>query len=328
MNELVGDFDSEKRAKRAAKIGKLMRIEQMMLRGITNAMTIANAFNISRITARKYMTRIYDSWAESCKAESRDARSVRVNQLESVLQYAINSFERSRRDVEEFSIVNSVCDKCSGLGHSVSPGHAHHSERDKLVAQGGSCVRCGSKADLMVVVPPSSQSPFSVGSPTRLFTLKCVSCFNEHKKGVTASHCLDCSGTGKGNTQSSRCFSCDGTGVEIKTSCLSCSGEGKISIQTTRVKGQSGDSSFLSVAKDCIKELARLEGISTRGGLTVAVKNIIRDGSGLNLEVQPDAYLEAPVDAIIRAKAAIDYVRNKGTVVQSTASVKTSEDKA
>ena len=61
--------------------------------------------------------------------------------------------------------------------------------------------------------------------------------------------CPDCSGTGLEEGSDEWCFSCDGEGVIVDE------------VITREIRGQAGDSAFLRVQLDCLKELARLKGL-------------------------------------------------------------------
>jgi hypothetical protein len=61
------------------------------------------------------------------------------------------------------------------------------------------------------------------------------------------------------------CKKCNATGLDRKTkrACEACNGEGIVNVETIKrtTKGQAGDSTFLKVFNDSIKEIAKLEGL-------------------------------------------------------------------
>lgn len=95
---------------------RLKRLEQMMLRGITNQHDIAAAFGVAQSSVSNWMKEVYTAWAEADAQDSIAERTVRVKQLEYILTQALNSYDISRRDAEEWEVTERPCESCGGSG--------------------------------------------------------------------------------------------------------------------------------------------------------------------------------------------------------------------
>jgi len=95
------------------------------------------------------------------------------------------------------------------------------------------------------------------------------------------------------------CPDCKGTGFANEIDwCVACEGKGTVmtEVVTKKVKGQAGDSSFLRVFNECIKEIAKLEGLVVKEPLVVKGQITHQHVSTLNINwdrVPNDALLEA-----------------------------------
>lgn len=211
----------------------------MMIRGIKNQSEIASAFGISKVQVCKDMAEIRKSWMKRDPDAKEQLGKERVVQLESLLQKAVNAFDRSRID-EEFRVVAAQCDRCGGTGL--------------------------------------------------------------HDK--------------------------DG----ISEPCRSCNGQGKIVTQTTVTRESPGDPAFLKIAKDCIVEMGKLQGLypEKAGSLTVGSVRTITETEGVGGAVREQVeqmYVSAPRDLLLAAMSALDNLKHgrksssKPEVLETTAAL-------
>lgn len=94
---------------------KLRRIEEMMLKGVTNQHEIASAFNVSQPTVSQWMKMIMDRWGLQ-ETGTKEQRLLRIRQLEHIIHLAHTEFMRSKKDKEEFRISERECRACRGSG--------------------------------------------------------------------------------------------------------------------------------------------------------------------------------------------------------------------
>ena len=119
-----------------------------------------------------------------------------------------------------------------------------------------------------------------------------------------------------------QCERCGGTGNHqkdgISEPCRSCNATGKIVSQTTVTRESPGDPSFLKVAKDCIVEIAKLQGLypEKSGSAAAVALGSVRTitekaGIGGNIREQvEELYLQAPVDVLLATMAALDNLKH------------------
>lgn len=91
--------------------------------------------------------------------------------------------------------------------------------------------------------------------------------------------------------------------------CSRCQGEGVIRARSVRKVEQTGNPAYLNVARDCIQECARLEGI-TKGATAFSIKNRNTDflPDGAVKEQVVGLLMTAPTDLIIEGLTQIDSV--------------------
>jgi hypothetical protein len=98
------------------------------------------------------------------------------------------------------------------------------------------------------------------------------------------------------------CPECDGEDHKIK-GCTTCDGKGTVLEErnTKRVKGQAGDSSFLTVAKNALAEAAKLEGLYPIRHQRKKVDQ--------SRQIHIHNESKAPPELIIQAKEAMERIR-------------------
>lgn len=123
-------------------------------------------------------------------------------------------------------------------------------------------------------------------------------------------------------TQSRLCRVCEATGnvsneKDDRVKCSECAGTGEITITTHKSKRKSGDSSFLKVCVDCVREIGRMEGSYVDKSSAVAsVRRLIAESKETNGVIEKrveELYIDVPVDLILRAKQTIDELRESGS---------------
>jgi len=97
---------------------RILKIEGMLLRGITSPNTIAAAFDVSHTQIWKDIKLIQAMWAESQDGSRKATRNKRIRQLESVLHMALTEFDKSRNSKSETTTVQrkTICRSCNGRG--------------------------------------------------------------------------------------------------------------------------------------------------------------------------------------------------------------------
>lgn len=101
----------------AERRNRLNKIEEMLLRGITNGSQIAARLGISQSAAWNDVEFIRKGWLESGPNNTKERRAARIRQLERVIQLAHDSFRRSRSDAETHTMKGGgICPDCRGMG--------------------------------------------------------------------------------------------------------------------------------------------------------------------------------------------------------------------
>ena len=96
---------------------RLVKIEELMLRGVVNTYQIAARFGVSQPVAYKDVQEIRKAWLESAPNNTKERRGQRIRQLEFIVQLAHDSFLRSREDAQTHTVKQGrICDRCEGLG--------------------------------------------------------------------------------------------------------------------------------------------------------------------------------------------------------------------
>lgn len=119
------------------------------------------------------------------------------------------------------------------------------------------------------------------------------------------------------------CRTCGGMEVEgddqgnAPPPCPTCGGEGVVREVITRAKGRTGDPAYLDLIKNCVKEIARLEGLYITKhaikGMPAAQQVIINAGA--------EAYKDAPTDLLLNARQAIALLKGGANIIDGTFSV-------
>lgn len=92
----------------------IYRLEEMILRGVTNKMTLAAAFGVSHPTVAKWMSIIEERWKKERRTDIEIDREHRIRQMDTLGSMAIHSFEKSKRDSAAAVVAKMVCEVCSG----------------------------------------------------------------------------------------------------------------------------------------------------------------------------------------------------------------------
>lgn len=134
--------------------------------------------------------------------------------------------------------------------------------------------------------------------------------------------------------QTKMCVDCDGEGKTEAgpgefVNCTVCGGKGEIRVETVRVKGQPGNPAYLTVAKTCIESAAKLEGVYPE---TVKMtKQIIEESRTVGGEFQrrvEQVVYEAPPELVIRAKAALDLIKQKVRKGEATRTIESTAEES
>ena len=131
-----------------------------------------------------------------------------------------------------------------------------------------------------------------------------------HEVEVTIHHCGVCSGTG--------------TNQDDHSDCLDCKGTGKIESTKTKIRKSTGDSSYLKITLDCIKQIAKLQGTEIDKSGRINIQKMIATAKQVGGEIEQRmeaVYVEAPIDMILKAKQIMADLEEKKIVeVKSDAS--------
>lgn len=217
---------------------KIRKVEKLICNGITSAREIGIALGLIPKDVAKICAIVYQRWRDDPNQEVQDRRQLRTKQLEVVLQKAHSAFERSCKDVEEFTTKQSVCRACNGR--------------------------------------------------------------RQFKDDTTASGYSDCK---------------------------SCNGVGMIVTEEVTIRKKVGDPAFLHLAKEVVKELAKIDGIVTEKKVTVN-NTLVHQSMNLGGEVEQsvrELYTEAPIETLMKAKLLLEELdlaeQKKLTTVKSQPSV-------
>jgi hypothetical protein len=124
-----------------------------------------------------------------------------------------------------------------------------------------------------------------------------------------------CRDTEEFSTEERICSNCNGRKQfkDDKTAdgfvdCKTCNGVGRVIIEKVKVTKKVGDPAFLALAKEVIKELAKIDGIVT--DTKVTVKNtLVTQALAVGGEVEQsvrELYLEAPTETLLKAKLLLE----------------------
>ncbi len=105
------------------------------------------------------------------------------------------------------------------------------------------------------------------------------------------------------------CPQCGGDSHE-DDSCALCCGEGMVPEVTiaTKTRGQVGDSSFLTVAKNCLAEISKIEGlVVTRSQIR---KKTTSESINAHMLLKDNEYMDVPNDILLAAMSAIEKLRH------------------
>lgn len=94
----------------------LSRLEHRLLRGVTSAVELSAAFNKPLNAMHKDIAKVRERWLKNSPKEAEHAKVTRIRQLEHVAILALDSYQRSRQDVEEITSVKKRCMACGGTG--------------------------------------------------------------------------------------------------------------------------------------------------------------------------------------------------------------------
>lgn len=92
------------------------RVEEMLLKGVRNQNEMAAALGMTPDNLSIMMKEITMRWRDQDEDEHNTIRSKRVRQIDNLALLALNSFERSRQDSEEWTKVEKQCTTCRGTG--------------------------------------------------------------------------------------------------------------------------------------------------------------------------------------------------------------------
>jgi len=117
------------------------------------------------------------------------------------------------------------------------------------------------------------------------------------------------------STEESVCRACNGrkqfkdeTSASGFSDCKSCNGVGRIITEKVTVKKKVGDPAFLALAKEVVKELAKIDGIVQDKKVTVN-NTMITQSMQLGGEVEQsvrELYVEAPIETLMKAKLLLE----------------------
>ena len=97
---------------------RLVRLEQLILRGVTNQYELAAAFGVGIHEIFAMMKHIREQWLANDVEDVKQQVLKREKQLEALAQKALTAYDRSKQDVEEFTVVERVCTRCKGDGQT------------------------------------------------------------------------------------------------------------------------------------------------------------------------------------------------------------------
>lgn len=200
------------------KRGRVIKVEQLMEQGLTNQAQLAARLGVSVKSICLYQEEIYRSWRECPPSRTVEKRSLRVRQLEHVVQVANDCFLRSTEP--------------------------------------------------------------AVQQTTKREEIPCTTC------------------RGWGRVKLEPCTVCEGKGTVVEE------------VTTEKVAAGHGDPQFLAIAKDCIREIARLEGLYPSRRITKRVESRVLHAHLVQGRVE---YAQASPDDLIAAKVALERLRGSST---------------
>ena len=124
-----------------------------------------------------------------------------------------------------------------------------------------------------------------------------------HEVEVTIHHCTVCSGTG--------------TNPDTHDDCLDCQGTGKIESTKTKIRKSTGDSSYLKITLDCIKQIAKLQGTEIDKSGRINIQKMIATAREVGGEIEQRVeavYVEAPIDMLLKAKQILADLEEKKVI--------------
>ena len=112
------------------------------------------------------------------------------------------------------------------------------------------------------------------------------------------------------------------SGTEGK--CKVCDGSGTTESVKTKVKNRTGDSSYLKIVVDCIREAGKMQGTYIdKSGQKATIAKLMKSSKTVGGEIQEITeaiYAEVPVDLLLKAKLTIEELKTEVTVDKSTKS--------
>ena len=149
---------------------RLDSVEKSITRGVVNRRQIAAALGVSVMTVQELIDEVQEEWRISSGEDLDLNRWLRVQQINRLLMEAVNSFDKSKEDLEEFSTTEKSCSVCGGAGKDL-----------KQVTETTECTVCGGQGI----------EEYQPGKYKR-----CESCngSGSHSEGPD---CLECQGRGK-----------------------------------------------------------------------------------------------------------------------------------
>lgn len=91
------------------------RLERLLLNGVTNQRQLAAAMGVSQQAIGHRIRDIYKRWKEEAKEQEGYLRELRINQLNMVMQKALNAYELSSK-IEVNTTEEHDCGECAGTG--------------------------------------------------------------------------------------------------------------------------------------------------------------------------------------------------------------------
>jgi len=149
---------------------KLDSVEKNITRGVVNCRQMAAALGISVEYVRDLIKEVQEEWRIASGDDIDLNRMLRIQQVNKLLVNAVNSFDKSQQDLEEFSTTEKSCNICGGSGKDL-----------KQVTETIECPECGGQGI----------EEYQPGKYKR-----CGACngSGSHSEGPS---CLECQGRGK-----------------------------------------------------------------------------------------------------------------------------------
>lgn len=93
----------------------LPRLEEMLLRGVTQTADLCRTFNVSPMTMGKWVREIRDRWKEDDHHRQDSLKALRARQMENLARMALNSFDKSRAPENVMTERREPCGVCHGI---------------------------------------------------------------------------------------------------------------------------------------------------------------------------------------------------------------------